>query len=98
MSPMLGEGVLPESVNDARRRVRSRVRSVREPVRQSRQDLVPGPDLIGRAESRFQSVRDRFVNRDGLISRVRNQQGAMPTNNNDGSSSSQSSSSNTPTT
>lgn len=100
MSPMLGESVLPETVNDARRRVRNRVSSMRQPLRRSRQDLVPGPDLIGRAESSFTDLRNRFVNREGLIERVRSQSGMM---DNDSASSGDvsngsSSETNTPTT
>lgn len=96
MSPMLGEGILPQSVNDTRRRVRSRLRSVREPVRSTRQDLVPGPDLIGRAESSAAQLRDRVVNRDGLLQRVRSQQQDMMNNQSDSSGSTNES--NTPTT
>lgn len=74
MARMLGERVLPEQVNNARRRVRARVSDIREPIRQRRQQLVPGPDLIGRTESMFRDLRDRFVSREGLLSRIRSQQ------------------------
>lgn len=68
---MLGENLLPESVNRRRRQVRARVRDLRDPIRERRADLVPGPDVIGRAEESVLSLRDRVVNRDGLIERIR---------------------------
>jgi hypothetical protein len=77
MSPMLGESVLPEAVNDARRRVRSQVRSLRQPIRQRRESLVPGPDVIGQTETTLMDLRDRVATRDGLLSRVRSQQNMM---------------------
>ena len=77
MAQMLGDNLLPESVQSARRRFRNRLQSVRRPIRQTRQDLVPGPDLIGRVETQVMSVRDRIVSRDSLLSRVRDQQGQM---------------------
>lgn len=73
MARMLGENFLPESVQSARRRVRNRVQDVRQPIRQRREDLVPGPDVIGMTEQRLSGLRDRFVSRDGLLSRVREQ-------------------------
>ena len=100
MSPMLGESILPETVNDARRRVRNRVSSVRQPLRRSRQDLVPGPDIIGRAESNFNDLRNRVVNRDGLIERVREQSDMMDSSSssNGDANNGSTSETNTPTT
>lgn len=82
MSPMLGENVLPESVNDLRRRARSQVRSLRQPIRQRRENLVPGPDLIGQTETTLMDLRDRVTTRDGLLSRIRNQQNMMNSESN----------------
>ena len=68
---MLGENILPESVNERRRNLRSRVQSLREPIRNRRESLVPGPDVIGRAESRAMDLRDRVLSREGVLSRIR---------------------------
>lgn len=74
MARMLGDRFLPESVQGTRRRVRNRLQDLRQPIRRRREDLVPGPDLVGQAESRFRDFRDRFVSRDGLLARMRSQQ------------------------
>jgi len=86
MSPMLGENILPESVNDARRRARSQVRSLRQPIRQRRENLVPGPDLVGQTESTLMDLRDRITTREGILSRIRNQQNVMNSESNDSDS------------
>lgn len=44
---------------------------MREPVRQRRVDLVPGPDLLGQAERKLRNTRDKFVSRDSVISRIK---------------------------
>lgn len=71
MARMLGDRLLPESVQSARRRARNRVQDVREPIRQRREQLVPGPDIIGMTESRVSDLRDRFVNRTTVLERIR---------------------------
>lgn len=43
---------------------------MREPIRQQREDLIPGPNLIGTAERRARNLRDRFVARDSVLSRI----------------------------
>lgn len=68
---MFGENLLPESVNERRRNLRSRVQGLREPIRSRRENLVPGPDVIGRAESRVADLRDRVLEREGVLSRIR---------------------------
>lgn len=93
MATMIGERVLPDSVNSARRRVRNRVMELRQPIRTTREDLIPGPDLIGRAESQVMNLRDRFMTRDGVLSRIRSQQ-----QNSTSQTSSGGSSANTPQT
>lgn len=67
MPQMLGESVLPDSVNSRRRQVRERVQSLREPVRSTREDVVPGPDVVGKLESQLMTARDRFAQRDGML-------------------------------
>lgn len=76
MAPMLGERVLPDSVNSTRRRVRSRVRDLRQPIRSRRQNLVPGPDIIGRAENTVMDLRDRFISRDSVLGKMKSKVGS----------------------
>lgn len=71
MPRLLGERLLPDTVQQQRRRVRERLMDMREPVRQRRVDLVPGPDVIGQAERKFRNTRDKFVSRDSIISRIK---------------------------
>lgn len=70
MARMLGERFLPESVTQRRRSLRNRVQDLREPIRQFREQNVPGPDLIGRAESSIMGLRNRFVERDSVLSGI----------------------------
>lgn len=70
MVRLLGDKVLPEAVQSRRRSVRMRLEDLREPVRQRRERHVPGPDLIGNLESSISSVRQSFVARETLISRI----------------------------
>lgn len=70
---LIGDRVLPESVTSRRRQLRSRLRELRDPIRTRREDLVPGPDIIGMVESNLMNLRDRFTSRDGLLSRIRAQ-------------------------
>lgn len=72
---LIGDRVLPESVTSRRRQFRSRLQELREPIRSRREDLVPGPDIIGRLESSVVNLRDRFTSREGLLSRIRAQRG-----------------------
>lgn len=81
MPRMLGERVLPESVQARRRQIRNRVTDLRQPIRNRRQNLVPGPDLIGEAETRFMNLRDRVVDRNSVLSRIKE---ASPIGNDNG--------------
>lgn len=72
---MLGDNVLPESVQSRRRQVRSRLDSLREPIRQRRQNTVPGPDVVGRAEDAFTGLRNRAVSRDSVLERISDMRG-----------------------
>lgn len=71
MARMLGERLLPESVNSRRRQLRERVRDVREPVRSKRMDLVPGPNLLGKAETTLSDLRDSVVERESILSKIK---------------------------
>lgn len=71
MARMLGDRLLPESVQSRRRQLRQRAQNLRDPIRNRRENLVPGPDVFGRAESTASDLRDRFVQRDGVVSRIR---------------------------
>lgn len=71
MPRMLGEGFLPESVQSQRNKLRNRLQDMREPIRSRRQSLVPGPDVIGKAESTFMDLRDRVVSRTTVLDRIR---------------------------
>lgn len=75
MARMLGERLFPESVTQRRRQLRNRVQDLREPVRRFREQNVPGPDLVGRAESSVMSLRDRFVDRDSVLSGIMTRRG-----------------------
>lgn len=71
MARMLGERALPEAVQERRRQIRERAMSLREPVRDFRESNVPGPDVVGQVESRVANLRNRFVSRDTVLSRIR---------------------------
>lgn len=75
MAQLLGDRFLPESVTSARQRLRSRVADLREPIRSRRVELMPGPDLVGRAEDQVMNLRTRFVRRESLLDRIRMQRG-----------------------
>lgn len=92
MPQMLGEKVLPESVQQRRRKLRTRVMDLREPVRSRREDLIPGPDLIGKTENQARSIRSRIVGDTNLVDKIRGRRANNP-NGSSGSSSSSSGSS-----
>jgi len=78
MPHMLGENFLPESVQSRRRQFREKVNNLRQPLKDFRQSNVPGPNLVGKAETQFQSVKDKFFSREGVLKRIksfRSQQG-----------------------
>ena len=72
MPEMLGNRVLPESFASQRRKVREKLSDVRRPVREFREENVPGPDVVGKFENTFTDVRDKFVRRDSVVDRIRN--------------------------
>jgi len=90
MARLLGEDALPEQVNSARRTVRRRASSLREPIRSTREDLVPGPDVIGSLESRAMGLRSKLTSagnmqsvlseREGLANRLMNLRGSDSAN------------------
>lgn len=86
---MLGDKLLPESVQTRRRDLRSRVNELRQPLRQRRQNLVPGPDVVGEAENRLGNIRNRVVDRQTVLERIQ----SMRQNNSDSGSSDESGSS-----
>lgn len=71
MARMLGDRFLPDSVSAARRSLRERAMDLREPIRSRRQSLVPGPDVIGKTETKISDLRDSFMSRDGVLARMR---------------------------
>lgn len=71
MSTLLGDRFVPESLQSRRRSMRRRLRDVREPVRSRREDMVPGPDLIGTAERQVSDLRNSFVNRGSVVGSLR---------------------------
>lgn len=86
MAEMLGNNVLPESVVSARRRFRRKLADVREPVRNFRENTVPGPDIVGNVEDQVTSLRDQFVRRNSMLSMI--QERAPDIGGNSGGSSS----------
>lgn len=71
MPDMLGDNLLPDSVQSRRRSARRRLQNLRDPVRSTRERVVPGPDVVGRAEASFSDLRNRVVSADGLMDRIR---------------------------
>lgn len=71
MPDMLGDNLLPDSVQSRRRGVRRRLQNLRDPVRSTRERVIPGPDVVGRAETSFSDLRRRVVSADGLMDRIR---------------------------
>ena len=87
---MLGDNLLPQSVQDSRRQIRSRLQDLRQPVKNARES-IPGHDLIGKAENQFSSIRDQFLSRKTLMERIqelRSQQGQNQAQSGSGSNSS----------
>jgi hypothetical protein len=68
--PLLGERLLPDSVNTKRRQVRSRLEEVRRPLKNKRKSLSP-VDVIGMTENNLADIRDRFVQRNSVVDRIR---------------------------
>lgn len=73
---MLGEQVLPEEVQSRRRKVRRRLNQLREPIRSRRQDVVPGPDIIGTAEQNIMNLRSRLTGGSGILPSMRGSDGS----------------------
>lgn len=91
MPQLLGDNVLPESVQSRRRQLRERVMGIREPARNFRENRVPGPDIVGTAESTLTDLRDRVVTREGVLSRIRERRSSSSGSSSSGSSSGNSS-------
>lgn len=68
---MLGDNLLPDAVQSRRRQLRSRVEGLRQPIRQRRQNIVPGPDVVGRLEDTVTGLRNKAVDRDAVLARIR---------------------------
>lgn len=71
MARLLGDRIMPESIQSRRRSLRNRLDNLRDPVRSRREDMVPGPDLIGTAENRLSDLRDSIVSRDSATASFR---------------------------
>lgn len=84
---------MPSSVQRQRRRIREKVVDLREPIRQRRENLVPGPNIIGTVEDKLTDVRDSFVTRDSVVSRIKDRMGDEETSGDNGSGGSSTSSS-----
>lgn len=89
MAQMLGDNLLPESVTSRRRKVRERVRDLRQPIKERRQSVsskVPGPNVIDKAEESLTSLRNSFVTRDTMLSRISDRRDGGSDSGSDGSS------------
>lgn len=75
MPRMIGEGFLPEAVQSQRNKLRNRLLDLREPIRSTREDLVPGPDVLGKVENTVKDFRDRVVTRESVIDRIQARRG-----------------------
>lgn len=73
--PLLGDNLLPEAVMSQRRSMRTRLRNLRDPVRQFRENTIPGPNVLGQLEDRVIQMRDRFVTREMALSRLQDLRG-----------------------
>lgn len=89
MARMLGEQVIPRSVNLKRRQLRSKLRELREPIRRRRSEMVPGPDVVGQLESRINQTTDKIVRRDGVVDRIKQARSGGSNGGSSGGSSSQ---------
>lgn len=90
MPQLLGDRFLPDTVVERRSQLRERVMDLRQPVREAREQYVPGPDLIGSAESTLTDLRNRVVSRQSVLSRIksrRSSSGGTSSSNGSGDSS-----------
>lgn len=71
MARLFGERALPSSVNQQRRRLRSRLQDLREPIRQRRLEVVPGPNVIDQIEDQVRQARSTFVERQTMVERIK---------------------------
>jgi len=71
MPHMLGENFLPESVQSRRRQFREKVNNLRQPIKNFRENTVPGPNVVGKAESQLQGLKNQFFSREGVLSRIK---------------------------
>jgi len=72
MVQMLGDRLLPEAVQTQRRKMRNRLTNLREPIRQKRQELVPGPDVMGSLGENLSDLRSKVVDRKTVLERISN--------------------------
>lgn len=66
---MLGERILPNSVNQRRRQLRSRINNLRQPIRSRRENLSPF-NVVGAVENTVSDVTDRIVARTAVLERI----------------------------
>lgn len=98
MARMLGEKMLPEAVQSRRRMIRERLMDARDPIRRRRQNMVPGPDIIGTAERNIADLRNKVVEREGILSRVKGDRNSSSSSSSSSSVSSTSGSSSSSST
>jgi hypothetical protein len=67
---LLGDNILPDVIQERRESLRMRLQELRSPIREKRQQVVPGPDVIGEVEMKAIRSRNRLVNRDMSLSEL----------------------------
>lgn len=67
---LLGDKILPDVIQERRESLRMRLQELRSPIREKRQQVVPGPDVIGEVEMKAIRSRDKLVNRDMSLSEL----------------------------
>lgn len=67
--------------------LRERLMDVRDPIRRRRRNMVPGPDIIGTAERNLTQMRNKVVNRQGLLPRLRGGDNSSGSSSDSGNSS-----------
>lgn len=93
MPQLLGDRLLPDTVVERRNQFRERVMELRRPIRDARERMLPGPDLVGNAEDRLTDLRNRVVSRQSVVGRIRQRRsdsGGNSSSNGNGSGSSES--------
>lgn len=70
MADLLGNRLLPESLASKRRDLRNRLNEIRQPLRDFRTNMVPGPNVVEMTESQFMGLRNKVTERDSAMNTI----------------------------